>query len=59
MNHNMQEVIQKEESWQCNAIYEGGLYLVTAFLEGFLVLFLLYYGKIIKDYVEGDNFVSS
>lgn len=28
--------------------------MVTAFLEGLLVLFLLYYGKIIKDYVEGE-----
>ena len=54
MNHNMKSIIEKEESWQCNAIYEGGLYIVTGLLELILVLILLYYGKIVKNYVEGN-----
>ncbi len=47
MNAWMKSIILEEDEneWQCNAVYEGGLYVINAALEGLLVLFLLYFGR--------------
>ena len=37
MHKWMKDIMRYTTSWQCNAIYEGGLYVITGILE---VLFL-------------------
>ena len=44
-------IISNDDEWYCSAVYEGGLYLIQAGVETFIVLLLIFYGKGVYSYV--------
>ena len=52
MNYYMKQIITNVDDWRCDAVYQGGLYLLNGSLEAALIFLLLVYGNRVKSYVE-------
>jgi len=44
MYRNMYNIIHENDKWECDAVYEGGIYVISGMLETLLILFLMFYG---------------
>lgn len=42
-------------NWYCDAIYEGGFYLVSAIMEAFLILLTLILSKKVSAYIRSNK----
>ncbi len=52
MQINMSEINNSDQEWYCDAIYQGGLYIITAILEAIAILTLIILTWIIKNYIQ-------
>lgn len=58
MEVQMGDVPDKQEA-NCDIIYQGGLYIITAIMEAVLMLTLIFMTYIIKNYIQCKKFYLS
>jgi len=52
MQVNMSSISNPDQKWYCDAIYQGGLYIITAILEAVAILTIIVLTWLIKNYIE-------
>lgn len=47
------------DNWYCDAIYEGGFYIISAIMEAFLILLTLFLSKKVGAYIRCNSLIYS
>jgi len=49
--------VPASSEWYCDAVYQGGLYIITAILEAVVIIIAIFLTWIIKSYIQCKFFI--